>query len=104
MRRIALRCPWFRLSLVSRKRGVASCFPPMAHYLHVTLRTVDLTMRLCRAGGVHPITLSARRHAAACGAGSGGSWGASGGVSELEGIGTFSWRINDSFLTRAEPE
>jgi hypothetical protein len=63
---------------------------------------VDLTIRLWRLDRAHPITFSARRHAAACGAGSGGSWGASGGVSGFEGVGTVSLRIIHSFLTRIE--
>jgi hypothetical protein len=48
--------------------------------------------------GMQPTTLSALRHAAACGAGSGGSYGASGGLSGLEGVGTLSLRIAASYL------
>jgi len=43
------------------------------HCSHFTLRTVVLAMRTCRAVGAHPITLSARRQAAACGTGLGGT-------------------------------
>jgi hypothetical protein len=72
----------------------------LAHcrYPHLTLRTVVLAMRTCRGGGAHPTTLSALRQAAACGAGSGGSYGASGGLSGFGGVGTFSLRIAHSFL------
>src|ERR1700694_5314877 len=69
-----------------------------ARHPHLTLRTVVFAMRTWRGGGAHPTTLSALRQAAACGAGSGGSWGASGGLSGLGGVGTFSLRINHSFL------
>jgi hypothetical protein len=71
---------------------------PLAHghYPHLTLRTVVLAMRNCRLGATHPITFSARRQAAACGAGAGGSWGPSGGLS---GAGMVSMRITDSCMT-----
>jgi hypothetical protein len=76
----------------------------LAHhgFPQLTLRTVVLATRYCRPVGAHPMTFSARRHAAACGAGSGGSCGASGGDSGLEGVGTFSLRIVDSSITRVE--
>src|ERR1700722_16409503 len=63
---------------------------------------VVLTTRRFRPGGAQPITRSALFQAAACGAGSGGSWGACGGDSGLGGVGTFSLRIIDSFITRVE--
>lgn len=42
-------------------------------YSHVPLRTVTPTMRQRGDDGGHPTTLRALRHAAACGAGAGGS-------------------------------
>src|SRR3979409_2426647 len=48
-------------------------FSAQGRYPHFTVRTVDLSMRLGRPGGVYPTTFSALRQAAACGAGSGGS-------------------------------
>jgi hypothetical protein len=65
---------------------------------HLNFRTTIRTFSP-RRGGWQPTTLSALRHAAACGAGSGGSYGASGGLSGIEGVGTFSLRITDSSCT-----
>jgi hypothetical protein len=65
---------------------------------HLNFRTTAWSFTTRRPGG-QPTTLSALRHAAACGAGSGGSYGASGGLSGIEGVGTFSLRMTDSSCT-----
>src|SRR5258708_433504 len=69
-----------------------TCFFSIYPLRKVVLTTVVRPIRYSLAG-VWPITFSARRQAAACGAGSGGSWGAKGGVSRLEETGIFALRM-----------
>src|SRR4029077_17771360 len=74
--------------------------PARIHPLRtVVLTTVVRPIRYSFAG-TWPITLSARRQAAACGAGSGGSCGARGGLSGLAGTGIFSLRIGGLLILR----
>jgi hypothetical protein len=67
---------------------------------HLDFRTMARSF-MSRRAGRQPTTFSALRHAAACGAGSGGSYGASGGLSGFEGVGTVSLRITDSSLPKS---
>ena len=72
---IQLMVDWAALEHLRLQRDANGNLLPLSHdhYPHLTLRTEVLEMRPGRLGGAHPITLSAWRQAAACGAGLGGS-------------------------------
>jgi hypothetical protein len=71
---IKLMVDWTHLEHLCLERdtdGDRLFFP--LHTLHARAGTMTFAVRCCLYGGAHSITLMARRQAAACGAGSGGS-------------------------------